>query len=145
MWVFLVKMSDLCQTEQNCIACCMGTYLDAPKSELEAIFDKRAKVMQEADGRKDYAKRIAKIEQDVPFCEFVGYVGDGVGCTIHPANTEGEDLRVELARCNSLGDRFKCKSDKIFDQAEKDIKEIMLEAVRGMCWYHFSHFVRMNN
>lgn len=138
--------TTLCQTaETSCIACCMNAYLNIPKSELEEVFGKRARVLNESDGPLDYQKRIEREEQNVPFCKFLGYLDSEnniVGCIIHPDHIGTEnDLRKDPAVRREVCLSRECDSSKVFRRADEKTQDEINNFLSGMHWYRFSHFI----
>ena len=144
------RTASLCQTNQSsCVACCIGTYINAPQSELTAIFNRRAQILRDSDGPLDYYERSGGEEKDVPFCKFLGYLDEEasfVGCVIHPEHVNtGEDLRQDDRINRSVCSRHSCKTNDVFRNADETTRRAILEFIIGMDWYTFSHFMRRDD
>jgi len=124
----------------------MGDYINRPKSELTAVFDRRAEVLKNSRGPLDYHEKVTREEQSIPFCKFVSYLdetGSSIGCIIHPGNTDSErDLRQDERVKRSVCPTFSCKVNDIFKNGDEVTRDAMLDFIDGMDWYSLSHLIR---
>ncbi|HOJ14410.1 MAG TPA: hypothetical protein PLS81_12450 [Deltaproteobacteria bacterium] len=142
----------LCQPAENvsCAACCgIYNYARNRRTELVKRFENRTRLFGLVrqgklglEGYRGIVKRSEHLKRVFPTiysCEFVGYLDDGrrrVGCMLHPASNNGEDLRDASFYGRDICDGHFCPS---YAKLEDHEVRVILSCVDD--WYLYGALI----